>query len=1131
MMAVRAELPADLFTACLTTPVKTAIRWFAANSSFYKFTSEELDKLPGRTHDRKTALGEINWIFTAITDTIAWDILPKDVFHQLFRQDLLVASLFRNFLLAQRIFKAHGRTPLSWPALPSAHKHPMWEAWDLALEGYLLQLDKFLTHGVKFKPSNFFAEHLAAFQVWLEVGSEESGPPLQLPIVLQVLLNQNHRKRALVLLAKFLGKGCWAVHQALSVGIFPYVVKLLQPPTPPELREVLVFIWAKIFSLDRSCAVDLVNLKEPASSSASYHTYFLCHLAAQDVPARQKAMSAFVLSALCDGYPIGQYRILRSDALSLIHSLLSNCESTLLKRWLCLLLAKLWQDYDDAKTMGVRVGLTDLLCCLLCDPSAEVRASALYALSTFMASSGEENPRWQIELAIAKHVLQSVADGSPLVREEMLICLAQLVHSQQDEFGNLSIHKLLSSEESFKTIGAAGRSGSPPVSLAKNTFHPASSPPRSSSALSASASSSSTHHPSSTSTASSSSSSSSHTAHPSPSPATSNSNLGLLNGVQGFGGGGAAASQQQHDDSLSPEAQRELVWKVVLSSCRDPFPPVAKIARSLRSFILMLLGEEAEGAAVPQAGRATPYVSSQSRSSNVNARTRPEESRVEKLVPSFRSLALFKGKGERARSNSTETPSSTSSSLSSRTSQSSNQSSNPSNPSASASNTNTSGGGGSGQIHVTSSSHSSSSNASSGGSGGGGGGGSSGSLAESSETKSSVPASTIYQRSCEYFIQPMNDPIDQETPLESVLLSQWRQSRIQAVYDYAKTLKQDDLYRSSEFAGFDQSAVISSHFEQVSKCVFHPYDNVLIAADGRRQIGVWDPKEVEQLNRFAHDERGSSSSRLSALTLLNTHHTPLLLTAADDGVVKFWKNFHVKDCQEIVTAFSAVRGLPKGGSGLVCDWQQSTGRLLAGGALDSIRIWDCDAELCVGEFPTHANHTASGHAAPLTTMVSGSSGSVVYAGFGDGGINVYDLRTQNILVASLRKHSRRVVRVHLQHPGEDEHRLISGSISADVVQWDLRSHAPLSSLVAFDNSPLDAMAVHPAAPLLAVGSSKQVIKIFDLGGTLINTIKHHKGFMGHRIGPISSLEFHPHKLLLSAGAKNAFISILAAAKD
>lgn len=71
---------------------------------------------------------------------------------------------------------------------------------------------------------------------------------------MQVLLSQVHRLRALVLLGRFLDMGRWAVDLALSVGIFPYVLKLLQT-TAPDLRQTLVFIWTKILALDKTCQV------------------------------------------------------------------------------------------------------------------------------------------------------------------------------------------------------------------------------------------------------------------------------------------------------------------------------------------------------------------------------------------------------------------------------------------------------------------------------------------------------------------------------------------------------------------------------------------------------------------------------------------------------------------------------------------------------------------------------------------------------------------------------------------------------------------------------------------------------------------------------------------------------------
>lgn len=225
-----------------------------------------LSRIPGKITDRRTMLGELNWIFTAITDTIAWNTLPRDLFQKLFRQDLLVASLFRNFLLAQRIMRSCDCTPISSPELPSTYQHPMWSAWDLALDLSLGQLPAILNHCEPFQHLPFFEEQLTAFQVWLELGSENRTAPEQLPIVLQVLLSQVHRMRALELLGKFLDLGPWAVNLALSVGIFPYVLKLLQS-CAKELRPLLIFIWAKILAVDKTCQADLVR--------DSGHKYFL----------------------------------------------------------------------------------------------------------------------------------------------------------------------------------------------------------------------------------------------------------------------------------------------------------------------------------------------------------------------------------------------------------------------------------------------------------------------------------------------------------------------------------------------------------------------------------------------------------------------------------------------------------------------------------------------------------------------------------------------------------------------------------------------------------------------------------------------------------------------------------------
>ncbi len=89
---------------------------------------------------------ELTWILTAITDTIAWSSFQLEPFQKLFRQDMLIAALFRNFLLAERVMWENGCRVVSQPALPSVTNHPLWDYWDYTLDIVLTNLHTLLTH-------------------------------------------------------------------------------------------------------------------------------------------------------------------------------------------------------------------------------------------------------------------------------------------------------------------------------------------------------------------------------------------------------------------------------------------------------------------------------------------------------------------------------------------------------------------------------------------------------------------------------------------------------------------------------------------------------------------------------------------------------------------------------------------------------------------------------------------------------------------------------------------------------------------------------------------------------------------------------------------------------------------------
>jgi len=491
------DLPADVFTCCLTSPIEIALRYFVlqdplkrnvetARDPRSKITVQMVMRIPGDLKDRRTPLGELSWIFTAVTDTIAWLSFPREIFNRLFRQDLLVAALFRNFLLAQRIMTSYHCTPMSIPELPSTHNHPLWHSWDLAVDACLAQLPDLLLPEpapgapanpppslTTYKPSFFFAQHLQAFEVWLEHGGNVPShlslqpkqspnntinrvPPEQLPIVLQVLLSQAHRLRALILLSRFVDLGPWAVHLSLSIGIFPYVQKLLQSPAV-ELKPVLIFIWARILAVDRTCQVDLLRdhgYNYFAQILTPYPTGTNQHLVIPNAN-EHRAMCAFILSALCRGFRQGQSACM---SIHVFESCLTRLQESdwLLKTWSVLCIAQMWADNDEIKSLFARDGdrQTQLIDTLR-STAVEVRAAALYAFGTLLGASAtpidstdssggggmgaqlsiSESKQLDLEAGLAFACMMTVKeDASPMVRKELVVVISCVVREWRGWF-------------------------------------------------------------------------------------------------------------------------------------------------------------------------------------------------------------------------------------------------------------------------------------------------------------------------------------------------------------------------------------------------------------------------------------------------------------------------------------------------------------------------------------------------------------------------------------------------------------------------------------------------------------------------------------------------------------------------
>ncbi|GLI58486.1 hypothetical protein VaNZ11_000217 [Volvox africanus] len=1236
------DLPADVFTACLTTPIKVALRWFCSRSLMRHdgLTKDLIDRIPGKQTDRKTPLGELNWIFTAITDTIAWNVLPRPLFQKLFRSDLLVASLFRNFLLAERIMTAAGCTPVSYPRLPPTHQHPMWQAWDLAAEMCLVQLPTLSSdQQADFTPSTFFSEQLTAFELWLAHGSRDKKPPEQLPIVPQVLLSQVHRLRALVLLGRFLDMGPWAVELALSVGIFPYVLKLLQT-TSSDLRSTLVFIWAKVLALDRSCQVDLVK--------DSGHQYFIRYMDSVDglIDLYSRAQAVFVLSVICDGHPKGQALCAHNQLLGVLLRWLRSLAPVnitygppghpLLLRWLCLSIGKLCEDIPEFSLHAIREGAADILVSLLTSPLPEIRAAAIFGLACLIHScpdpsdpshvhhsggpggiAGGANPvpehagltltpsedRLPAERLIAGAVTQVVYDPAVLVRAELAVLFARFVRGH----GAAVREAMAVQQRRLEEVVAQARAAGVSADDGSGGYRPRSSPGH---------------------------------------------------GQDGSGAGGGTGPQegavtaaaQQHHGLYSRIA--EAITMLAL----DPAPKVARYGRDvLRIAQYELSFASTGGTHFAASGSLSPRRGDSSVGSFA-AKLKPRSWRSSFTIAGLPNLSRAStdphdphhgGSASSSYNPSTSVPGATAVGGASSGPPTAMMRRMPGAGTGTATGT---GGGGSGGAAASTATSTSASPPSPGrdvplaysrhpytlrivtdqpsmGPGAGsssvgglsdydqmhhgahqgysdtrahGGSGLAGAMLSGGQDPSlagalpvgqapvAVPKSLIYGLSCDYFSRPMLEPQSSAwRESDGAKLCPWtapvdpeRKTRRRAMMDVAAAISK--AMRTPKLR--EQLHSIESGPEPVSALTFHPYHQVLVSADVRGMLKAHTYPDNKLLNSFhvtngaPHGEsRSSLPSRVVFLHHINEADGPLLMAGSADGAVRVWRSYLNQGEQRMATALQAVsiHLVPTLSFPTVYNWSPSACHLFASGGKqpDYIYVWDLLREHCHSVLPltgtTIGTASAPGGVVPPGVSWPAGTGGTASGGTGveqlllssldpnllvpvctDGTLRIFDLRAPSAPRMLLQPLGRAALAGSVLEPGGRQCMMVVAAEKGEMRWLDLRGGTggglggalaasateELATDSATTNTIIDAahtyktvqahtkggvcaLAGHTLAPLLATGTTSQVVKIWTDDGDVVGTLRPGNSsnlLAPHKVGPVTAMAFHSYQPVLAA---------------
>ncbi|XP_061517571.1 regulatory-associated protein of mTOR [Anopheles gambiae] len=1074
LLPMNPNLPADLFTSCLTTPVKMALRWFTLQSTSKlvpEVTEELIEKIPGQLNDRRTMMGELNWIFTAITDTIAWNTLRPELFQKLFRQDLLVASLFRNFLLAERILRAYDCTPISSPALPPSYRHPMWSAWDLALDQALAQLPDVLEKGKPFQHSPFFEEQLTAFQVWLEGSTEQRSPPEQLPIVLQVLLSQVHRLRALELLGHFVDLGPWAVNLALSVGIFPYVLKLLQS-SAKELRPCLVFIWAKIVAVDGTCQIDLIREQG--------HKYFLIALqdtnpGGQPFKGNHRTYAAFVLASIVHNFPNGQSSALQGQLVSICLDQLNDDSNPLLRQWLAICLGHLWQNYEQARWSGVRDNANEKLYPLLSDPYPEVRAAAVYALGTFISSVKQRSDHANnIDRSTAMHLFSTVSnDMSPLVRMELIAALQWMVLFFESQFAGtflqldsperttnpmkrvLSTSNIIGVGKASVMVGFYQKLWNGFIALSKDPFPEVASMAqkvvdyvRADSAKEVTVCDKSSHHYGSAASVSL--------------PPSPNTRVGYLAGESPPTHGGIhgpsdnGGSHHRLANQQTPLAMKKRIHAVNDSPAAGPdyTDSPDKLAYSQSSSHSL---SSSTAPLKPIVGTqyiewSVSFFAQPSKRMNEAKAAGTDHNSYEFLIRKSRWLrnkeVRAEGRTQRMKAIFK-------------------------------------------RLDVQS---------------------------WSCRTQHAPTFIKLnpYDEQVAFAYKDRVIVVNMSTEVTHTLMPQ-RQS----IYDSSSNLSSSSTssgYHSLQHHG-SHRLINQSFLEQ-----HHP-----TPSQSQQPSLSSFPHQLKPSNEPlpAHGF-GNHALAVTSLEFLNAHDVGVIMAGYSDSTIRLWRPKETSDENQLLSAWhglldfntssaakvSCSEAAPAAHGGLVLAWHQRTQTIMAAGEAKYIRLWDAEREMRICDIPSGSD--------TAVLKLSCAPNGIFAAGFYDGSVRIFDRRCPpaETRCATIREHINPVLAICLR---DDCESLVTADVSASVRLYDIRkAYSSVQNWSA--GTDVSAMAIHTSADILACATSQ--IVIYGLDGVVLSSGRSNEGFMAPRKGVASCLSFHKYKLNLAAGYNDNTAAVL-----
>uniref|UniRef100_A0A1I7WSS1 WD_REPEATS_REGION domain-containing protein n=1 Tax=Heterorhabditis bacteriophora TaxID=37862 RepID=A0A1I7WSS1_HETBA len=323
---------------------------------------------------------------------------------------------------------------------------------------------------------------------------------------------------------------------------------------------------------------------------------------------------------------------------------------------------------------------------------------------------------------------------------------------------------------------------------------------------------------------------------------------------------------------------------------------------------------------------------------------------------------------------------------------------------------------------------------------------------------------------------------------------------------------------------------VSLCFSLLRKCIY--------STDGDYvNITRYEKSENQLVRRFAcNGGNPFTTDKTCSLIVINELSREMLMCGSSTGVIRIWDpsfNIHSHDIEDeshMVTASHPLcdqtRLSTDGRNSTLYDWSQGTGRLICGGNVRVVRIWDAHYERTVQDISIVKKGAATALSGELDTH------HLVAIGFRDGSIHVHDTRLpmKESTIMSLHEQSQRIVGVAIRSDGNNRAILAAGSEDGCICVWEPRMYKePIVDLsLSKESWPQDEMRdfiVHANAQIFGCWMASSQLRVFDISGRSLSSIRQNDFDRGRPLANMSAVAMHKMRCMIAIGSEDGCINV------